>query len=52
MQKIAIVGTTTWGITLGTLLSNKAMDVFLWARTEKEAASLRKTAPTRNVSRM
>jgi glycerol-3-phosphate dehydrogenase (NAD(P)+) len=45
MQKVAIVGTTSWGITLGTLLSNKATDVFLWARTEREAASLRENGP-------
>ena len=45
MQKVAIVGTTSWGITLGVLLANKATDVWLWARTEKEAASLRKNGP-------
>jgi glycerol-3-phosphate dehydrogenase (NAD(P)+) len=45
MQKVAIVGTTSWGITLGVLLANKAEDVWLWARTEKEAAGLRKNGP-------
>jgi glycerol-3-phosphate dehydrogenase (NAD(P)+) len=45
MQKVAIVGTTSWGITLGILLVNKATDVWLWARTEKEAAGLRKNGP-------
>jgi glycerol-3-phosphate dehydrogenase (NAD(P)+) len=45
MQKVAVVGTTTWGITLGVLLANKATDVWLWARTEKEAAGLRKNGP-------
>jgi glycerol-3-phosphate dehydrogenase (NAD(P)+) len=47
MQKVAIVGTTSWGITLGLLLANKATDIWLWARTEKEAASLRENGPDR-----
>ena len=33
MQKIAIIGTTSWGITLGILLANKGLEVRLWART-------------------
>jgi glycerol-3-phosphate dehydrogenase (NAD(P)+) len=45
MQKIAIVGTTTWGITLGLLLANNGMDIRLWARTEREASRLRKKGP-------
>jgi glycerol-3-phosphate dehydrogenase (NAD(P)+) len=45
MQKVAIVGTTSWGITLGILLANKATDIWLWARTEKEAAGLRQNGP-------
>jgi glycerol-3-phosphate dehydrogenase (NAD(P)+) len=45
MQKVAIVGTTSWGITLGMLLSGKDVDVWLWARTEKEAAGLKKNGP-------
>jgi glycerol-3-phosphate dehydrogenase (NAD(P)+) len=47
MQKVAIVGTTSWGITLGILLANNETEVHLWARTEKEAASLRKNGPNR-----
>ena len=42
MQKVAIIGTTTWGITLGILLANKGLEVRLWARTEREANKLRK----------
>jgi glycerol-3-phosphate dehydrogenase (NAD(P)+) len=42
MQKIAIIGTTSWGITLGILLGLKSTEVRIWARTEKEAAKLRK----------
>ena len=38
MPKIAIIGTTAWGITLGVLLSRKKLEVNLWARTEQEAA--------------
>jgi len=45
MPKIAIIGTTSWGITLGVLLVNKGQQVRLWARTEQEAAKLRKNRP-------
>ncbi len=45
MQKIAIVGTTNWGMTLASLLANKGIDVRLWARTESEANDLRKNGP-------
>ena len=41
MPKIAIIGTTTWGITLGVMLARKGLQVRLWARTEREAAKLR-----------
>lgn len=36
----AIIGTTSWGTTLGLVLSRKGMKVKLWARTEEEAAKL------------
>jgi glycerol-3-phosphate dehydrogenase (NAD(P)+) len=42
MQKIAIIGTTSWGITLGILLGQKNNEVRIWARTEKEASKLKK----------
>jgi len=42
MQKSAIIGTTSWGITLGFLLASKGSDVRLWARTEREANKIRK----------
>jgi len=45
MQKIAIIGTTNWGITLGLMLANKGQEVRLWARTEREANKLRKKGP-------
>lgn len=41
MPKIAIIGTTTWGITLGVVLAYKGLQVRLWARTEREATELR-----------
>ncbi len=41
MSKVAIIGTTTWGITLGVVLAKKGLQVRLWARTEEEAAKLR-----------
>lgn len=41
MPKIAIVGTTAWGITLGVALAHKGLQVRLWARTEVEANNLK-----------
>ena len=41
MSRIAIIGTTTWGKTLGVVLANKGLEVSLWARTEPEAIKLR-----------
>ena len=41
MPKVAIIGTTTWGITLGVVLARKGVEVRLWARTEPEATELR-----------
>jgi glycerol-3-phosphate dehydrogenase (NAD(P)+) len=40
MPKVAIIGTTTWGLTLGVVLAVKRAEVRLWARTEEEAARL------------
>jgi glycerol-3-phosphate dehydrogenase (NAD(P)+) len=40
MPKVAIIGTTTWGITLGVVLASGKLEVGLWARTEEEAAEL------------
>jgi glycerol-3-phosphate dehydrogenase (NAD(P)+) len=40
MPKVAIVGTTTWGITLGVALAVRRAEVRLWARTEDEATRL------------
>ena len=45
MPKIAIIGTTTWGITLGVVLAHKGLDVRLWARTAKEADKLNNKGP-------
>lgn len=44
MPKVAIIGTTTWGTTLGLVLANKKVAVRLWARTEREAINLKNTA--------
>ena len=45
MHKVAIIGTTSWGTTLGLLLARKGIEVRLWARTEREAAELRSNGP-------
>lgn len=42
MPKIAIIGTTSWGITLGMILARNEVPVELWARTEQEASQLTK----------
>ncbi|TET26798.1 MAG: NAD(P)-dependent glycerol-3-phosphate dehydrogenase [Dehalococcoidia bacterium] len=45
MPKVAIIGTTSWGITLGVVLADKGLEVRLWARTEEEADKLRSKGP-------
>lgn len=40
MSKVAIIGTTSWGMTLGVVLAGRKVEVGLWARTEQEAAEL------------
>jgi glycerol-3-phosphate dehydrogenase (NAD(P)+) len=47
MQKIAIIGTTSWGVTLSVLLHGKGADVRLWARTQREASKIRKKGSDR-----
>jgi glycerol-3-phosphate dehydrogenase (NAD(P)+) len=42
MSRIAIIGTTTWGKTLGMVLVNNGLQVRLWARTQEEAIKLQK----------
>jgi len=38
--KVTIIGNTSWGNTLGILLSDKGVEVRLWARSEAEAKEL------------
>ena len=45
MPKVAIIGTTSWGITLGVVLAHNGVQVRLWARTEEEAAELTNSGP-------
>ncbi len=45
MPKIAIIGTTAWGTTLGMVLAHKGLEVRLWARTEQEATEIRSAGP-------
>ena len=40
MPKVGVVGTTSWGTTLGIITARQGVDVCLWARTEAEAATL------------
>ncbi len=41
MAGVAIIGTTTWGVTLGVVLARNGIDVRLWARTERESTQLK-----------
>ncbi|MFQ5997062.1 MAG: NAD(P)H-dependent glycerol-3-phosphate dehydrogenase [Dehalococcoidales bacterium] len=45
MLKVAVIGATIWGTTLGVVLAQKGVQVGLWARTEEEADKLRKNGP-------
>jgi glycerol-3-phosphate dehydrogenase (NAD(P)+) len=47
MQKVAVIGTTSWGVTLSVLLAKKGVEVRLWARTQREANKLRKSGSNR-----
>jgi len=38
--KVCIIGTTSWGTTLGVMLARRHVDIALWARTGEEARSL------------
>jgi glycerol-3-phosphate dehydrogenase (NAD(P)+) len=49
MPSIAIIGTTSWGMTLGVVLANKGLDVRLWARTAKEADKLKARGPDPHI---
>jgi len=40
LMKVAIIGTTSWGTTLGIILARRGNDVALWARTREEAERL------------
>ena len=40
MAKIAVIGTTTWGMTLSYIQAKKGLDVCLWARTAEEAETI------------
>lgn len=48
-MKIAIVGTTTWGTTLGWMLASRGMEVALCARTEEEADRLNQDRENRRL---
>ncbi|MFQ5925398.1 MAG: NAD(P)H-dependent glycerol-3-phosphate dehydrogenase [Dehalococcoidia bacterium] len=39
-MKVAIIGTTSWGTTLGIMLARRGIEVALWARTKEEAERL------------
>ena len=42
MAKVGVVGTTSWGTTLGIILARRGLSVALWARSEAEATTIRK----------
>ncbi len=47
MDKTAVIGTTSWGITLSMLLAKKGIEVRLWARTLREANRIKKKGSDR-----
>lgn len=49
MPRVAIIGTTLWGLTLGVVLGRKGLPVRLWARTEREAKQLTKARTSLNL---
>jgi len=49
MLKIAVIGTTSWGVTLSVVLAQKGLQVSLWARTKREASQLKKRGPDPDV---
>lgn len=47
MAKVAVIGATTWGTTLGRLLAGKGIDVSIWARSEAKAEECRRQQQAR-----
>ncbi len=47
MQRVAVIGTTSWGITLAMMLHKNGSEVRLWARTLQEASQLKKKGSNR-----
>ena len=45
-ERVAIIGTTTWGTTLGIILARKSVPVCILARTPDEAKELTRIAKT------
>ena len=48
MSKVAIIGNTSWGTTLGAVLARKGLPVNLWTRTEEEAQRVNQVSQTPN----
>lgn len=49
-NRVAVIGTTSWGTTLAIMLTRKELAVSLWARTEQEAEELNREK--QNASRL
>ncbi|MFQ5827379.1 MAG: NAD(P)H-dependent glycerol-3-phosphate dehydrogenase, partial [Dehalococcoidia bacterium] len=47
MPRVAVIGNTTWGTTLGIILARRGMGVKLWARTPEEAEELNRERQNR-----
>lgn len=46
-ERVAVIGTGTWGTTLAILLAHKGLPATLWCRDEEEAAQLRRDGENR-----
>lgn len=51
MARLGIVGSATWGTTLGIMLASKGLEVSLWCRTEREAEQMRGLGENRRFLR-
>ena len=49
MPRIAVIGTASWGVTLGTVWARNGHQVRLWARTDEEADRVREAGPDPQV---
>ena len=50
MSRVGVLGTTSWGTTLGILLARRGQEVTLWARSEEEAHALTQDQENKRIA--